>query len=161
MSSFDIVSKTDLSQVDNALQNMTREMTQRYDFKGSSSTIERAENILTINADDALKLKQMHALLQGHLTRRGLDAGCLDYKQPQAAAGQAMRQCVEVRQGIGAELAKKIVKTIKGSKLKIQAAIQGDELRITGKKRDDLQAVIERLKSLELVQPLQYVNFRD
>ena len=161
MPSFDIVSKTDLAEVDNALQGMLREIGQRFDFKGSKCTIERLDNLLTINADDALKLKQMHELLKTHLTRRKLDAGALEFKEPEKASGNTVRQTVIVRQGVAGDLAKRIVREIKDSKLKVQAAIQGDELRITGKKRDDLQAAIAKIRSLKLEQPLQYVNFRD
>jgi cyclic-di-GMP-binding protein len=161
MPSFDIVSKTDLAEVDNALANMEREMSQRYDFKGSQAKIERKESELTINADDDLKLKQMHELLQGHLARRKIDAGVIDYKAPEKAAGQSVRQKAVIRQGIDKELAKRLVKDIKNEKFKVQVAIQGDELRVTGKKRDDLQAVIEYVKGLSIEQPLQYVNFRD
>ncbi|GLQ06391.1 YajQ family cyclic di-GMP-binding protein [Sneathiella chinensis] len=161
MPSFDIVSKTDLNEVENALNNVRREVETRYDFKGSNCSIERADNVLTIFADDDLKLRQMHELLQGHLTRRGVDAGVLDYKNPERAAGQSVRQQVVVREGIEKELAKKLVKDIKGSKIKVQVAIQGDELRVTGKKRDDLQEVIAFCKELKTDMPLQYVNFRD
>lgn len=161
MPSFDIVSKTDLAEVDNAIQNMEREMGQRYDFKGSKCTVAHSEAVITLNADDDLKLRQMHELLQGHLTRRKVDAGVLDYKEPEQAAGQAVRQAVVVRQGIDKELAKKVVKHIKQSKLKVQAAVQGDEVRVTGKKRDDLQAAITAVKEMQLDMPLQYVNFRD
>ncbi|WP_025899282.1 YajQ family cyclic di-GMP-binding protein [Sneathiella glossodoripedis] len=161
MPSFDIVSKTDLNEVGNALNNVRREIETRYDFKGSNCRIEQAENMLTIHADDDLKLRQMHELLQGHLTRRNVDAGVLDYKDPEKAAGQSVRQQVIVREGIDKELAKKLVKAIKGSKIKVQVAIQGDELRVTGKKRDDLQAVIAFCKEQDTEMPLQYVNFRD
>lgn len=161
MPSFDIVSKTDLAEVDNALNNMTREISQRYDFKGSKCKIERNEALLTIDADDDMKLKQMHELLQGHLARRKIDAGVLDYKTPESAAGQAMRQQVVVRQGIDRDLARRLVKEIKSSKIKVQAAVQGDELRISGKKRDDLQAVMQLVKGLDTGLPLQFVNFRD
>jgi cyclic-di-GMP-binding protein len=161
MPSFDIVSKTDLSEVDNAVANMLREISTRYDFKGSSSTIEHKDGVLTIRADNEQKLKQMHELLQGHLARRKIEPGVLDYQTPEPAAGQSVRQTVAVRQGIGQDLAKRIVKEIKGKKLKVQAAIQGDELRVTGKKRDDLQEVIQFVKELDIEQPLQFVNFRD
>lgn len=161
MPSFDIVCKTDLAEVDNALANMQREMSQRYDFKGSNSKIERKEAEIVINADDDLKLKQMHELLQGHLARRKIDAGVVEYKTPEKAAGQAVRQVAILKQGIDKELAKRIVKEVKGAKFKVQVAIQGDELRVTGKKRDDLQAVIEHVKELSIDLPLQYVNFRD
>jgi uncharacterized protein YajQ (UPF0234 family) len=161
MPSFDIVSKTDLEEVDNALANMMREMSQRYDFKNSKSKIERKEAEITIDADDDLKLKQMHELLQGHLARRKIDAGILDYKAVEKAAGQSVRQKVLIRQGIDRELAKRLVKDIKDGKLKVQVTVQGDELRVSGKKRDDLQAVIQLVKGLSIDQPLQYVNFRD
>ena len=161
MPAFDIVSKTDLAEVDNALANMVREMSQRYDFKNSKAKIERKEAEITIDADDELKLKQMHELLQGHLARRKIDAGVLDYKPMEKAAGQAVRQKVVIRQGIDRELAKRLVKEIKDGKFKVQISVQGDELRVSGKKRDDLQAVIQHLKGLSVEQPLQYVNFRD
>ncbi len=161
MPSFDIVSKTDLSEVDNAVQNMLREITTRYDFKGSSSTIEHNDGVLTIRADDELKLRQMQELLQGHLARRKIEPGVLDYQNPEPAAGQSVRQTVLVRQGIDQDLAKRIVKEIKGTKIKVQTAIQGDELRVSGKKRDDLQEIIQFVKGLKIEQPLQYVNFRD
>ena len=161
MPSFDIVSKIDLAEVDNALANMTREISQRYDFKNSMSRIERNGAEITLNADDDLKLKQMHELLQGHLARRKIDARVLDYKTVEKAAGQAVRQKVLIRQGIDRELARRLVKEVKDGKFKVQVTIQGDELRVSGKKRDDLQAVIQHLKGLSLEQPLQYVNFRD
>jgi uncharacterized protein YajQ (UPF0234 family) len=161
MPTFDIVSKTDLSEVDNALHGMVREIGQRFDFKGSKCTIERLENVLTVNADDALKLKQMHELLKTHLTRRKLDAGALEFKEPEKATGNTVRQTVIVRQGVAADLAKRIVREIKDGKLKVQVAIQGDELRVSGKKRDDLQAAIQLVRGLKIEQPLQYVNFRD
>ena len=161
MPSFDIVSKTDLAEIDNALANMVCEMSQRYDFKGSQSRIERKEAEITINADDELKLKQMHELLQGHLARRKIEPGILDYKTVEKAAGQAVRQKALIRQGIDRELAKRIVKEVKDGKFKVQVTVQGDELRVTGKKRDDLQAVIQHIKGLSVELPLQYVNFRD
>lgn len=161
MPSFDIVSKTDLAEVDNALANMMREISQRYDFKNSSSRIERNGVELTLHADDELKLRQMHELLQGHLARRKIDVGILDYKGIEKAAGQAVRQRALIRQGIDRELAKRLVKEVKDGKFKVQISVQGDELRVAGKKRDDLQAVIQHIKSLAIEQPLQYVNFRD
>lgn len=161
MPSFDVVSKTDLSEVENAVQNVMREIAQRYDFKGSKSTVERNEAEITIEADDDLKLKQVHELLQGHLSRRGIEPGVLDYKTVEPAAGQSVRQKVLVKEGIDKELAKKLVKSIKDTKMKVQVSIQGDELRVNGKKRDDLQEVIAFLKEKGGEQPLQFVNFRD
>jgi uncharacterized protein YajQ (UPF0234 family) len=161
MPSFDIVSKTDLAEVDNALGNILREIETRFDFKGSHCTIERKDETLTVQADDQLKLKQMHELIRTHLTRRKLDAGALDWKEPEKASGDTVRQTIIVKQGVDKDLAKTLVKSIKDSKLKVQVAIQGDELRVTGKKRDDLQDAIAHIKSLKIEQPLQYVNFRE
>jgi uncharacterized protein YajQ (UPF0234 family) len=161
MPSFDIVSKVDLSEVDNALAGMKREIGQRFDFKGSKCSIERKDALLTLLADDNLKLKQMHELLQGWLARRKIDVAALDYQEPQKASGNALRQEVTVKQGIGGEIAKKIVKAIKDAKLKVQAAIQGDELRVSGKNRDDLQKAIQLVRTMSLEQPVQFVNFRE
>ncbi len=161
MPSFDIVSKTEITEVDNALAGMRREIETRFDFKGSKCSIERKENALTLLADDDLKLKQMHELLKTYMTRRKLDAGALEFKDVEKASGNSVRQVVNVKQGIDQTLAKKIVKAIKDAKMKVQASIQGDELRVTGKKRDDLQDAIQLVKGLKIEQPLQYVNFRD
>lgn len=161
MPSFDIVSKTDLTEVDNAVAGVTREVAQRFDFKGSKCTIERSDATLTILADDDLKLKQMHELLRGYFARRKLDAGALDFKTVEKASGNMVRQEVVVKQGIDRDLARTIIKAIKDSKQKVQAAIQGDELRVTGKKIDDLQATIALVRGLKIEQPLQYLNFRD
>ncbi|MEO3433857.1 YajQ family cyclic di-GMP-binding protein [Inquilinus sp. CAU 1745] len=161
MPSFDIVSKTDVHEVDNALNSVTREIVQRFDFKGSKCSVERKENEITVLADDDLKLKQMHELLRVHLTRRKLDAGALEFKTPEKASGNTLRQTILIKQGIDKDLAKTLVKEIKNSKLKVQAAIQGDELRVTGKKIDDLQDTIALVKGLKIEQPLQYLNFRD
>jgi uncharacterized protein YajQ (UPF0234 family) len=161
MPSFDIVSTVDLAEVDNALGNVAREMAQRYDFKGSASKVERSDYALVIHADDDLKLKQVHELLQGHLQRRGIEPGALDYGTVEKAAGQSVRQTVTLKNGIDQALAKRLVKEIKGAKLKVQAQIQGDELRVSGKKRDDLQAAIAHIKGLGIEQPLNFSNFRD
>jgi uncharacterized protein YajQ (UPF0234 family) len=160
MPSFDIVSKTDVHEVDNAIAGVAREIATRFDFKGSKCTIERKENAITILADDDLKLKQMQELLRGYMTRRKLDASALDFKEPERASGNALRQTVDIKQGVGGEISRRIVKDIKESKLKVQVAIQGDELRVTGKKIDDLQAAIARIRALKIEQPLQFVNMR-
>ncbi len=159
--SFDIVSKTDLAEVDNAIAGVQREIATRFDFKGTSCTVERDELAITINADDDLRLKQIHELVRVYFTRRKVDAGALEFGTAQKAAGDRLRQVITIRQGIGADLARELVKALKTSKLKVQAAIQGDELRVTGKKRDDLQAAIAHIRGLAIEQPLQYVNFRD
>jgi cyclic-di-GMP-binding protein len=161
MPSFDVVSKLDLAEVDNALAGMSREIATRFDFKGSNCSIKREEGSMTVLADDDLKLKQMHELLKTHLTRRKVDAAALEFKPPEKASGNAVRQAVLLKQGIDKELAKRLVREIKDSKLKVQVAIQGDELRVTGKKRDDLQAAIAQLRAVKTEQPLQYVNFRE
>jgi uncharacterized protein YajQ (UPF0234 family) len=161
MPSFDIVSRTELPEVDNAVQMAMREIGTRYDFKGSACSIERADTVLTIKADDDFKLKQVQELLRGHLARRKVDGGAFDFATPEKAAGNTLRQTVTIKQGIERELAQKVVKELKAAKLKVQVAIQGDELRISGKKRDDLQSAIAHVKGLEIEQPLQYVNFRD
>ena len=161
MPSFDIVSKTDLAEVDNAISNMLREMSQRYDFKGADCQVERTDLEVMLHADDDLKLRQMHELLKGHLARRKVDANVLEFLEPEHAAGQALRQKAVIRQGIDRELGKRLIKDIKGTKMKVQVAVQGDELRVTAKKRDDLQATIRHIKDLSIELPLQFVNFRD
>jgi len=159
--SFDIVSRIELPEVDNALAGITREIATRFDFKGSKCAIERREGELVLTADDDLKLKQMHELLKVHLTRRKVEPGALDYKPPEKAAGNTLRQTIALRQGIDVNLARQLVREIKDSKLKVQAAVQGGEVRITAKKRDDLQTAIALIRALKLEQPLQYVNFRE
>ena len=161
MPSFDIVSEIDLAEAENAVQNVMREIATRYDFKGSKSTVEMKDGVVTIFADDEMKLKQMHEILQGNMQKRGIEPGSLDYQKEEPAAGQSVRQQVRLKEGLDKELAKDIVKKIKGEKFKVQVAIQGEELRVTGKKRDDLQEVIAFVKGLGVEQPLQYKNFRD
>ncbi len=161
MPSFDIVSEVDRAEADNAVQNVVREITTRYDFKGSKSTIEIKEDVITIHADDDMKLRQMHEILQGQMQKRGIEPGSLDYQKEEPSAGQSVRQLVKLREGIDRDLARKIIKSVKDGKFKVQTAIQGDELRVTGKKRDDLQAVMAHVKELGLEQPLQFKNFRD
>ncbi len=161
MPSFDIVSKTDLAEVDNALAGVTREIAQRFDFKGAKCSVERKDASITVLADDDAKLRQMHELLRVHFTRRSVDPKALDFKTVEKAAGNTVRQEVVVKQGIDKDLAKRLVKEIKDSKIKVQAAIQGDELRVTGKKRDELQETIALVRKLDIQQPLQFINFRD
>jgi cyclic-di-GMP-binding protein len=161
MPSFDIVSRLDLAEVDNALQGLAREIGTRFDFKGSRSSVAREEMQITILADDEMKLRQLQELLKGHLARRKVDPGALDFKPPEKAAGQSLRQLVGLKQGISSDIAKEIVRAIKDAKLKVQAAIQGEELRVSGKSRDELQSAIQLVRGLKIAQPLQYVNFRD
>lgn len=161
MPSFDIVSRTDLVEVGNAVQGAMREVSTRYDFKGSNCTIEHADTVLTLVADDDFKLKQMQELLKGHMGKRKVNIAAFEFAKPEDASGNTLRQIITVKQGIERELAQQIVKAVKGSKLKVQTAIQGDELRVSGKKRDVLQDAIALVKELKITQPLQYVNFRD
>jgi len=161
MPSFDIVSRTELPEVDNAVQGAMREIGTRFDFKGSKCSIERNDNALAVVADDDLKLRQVEELLRGYLARRKVDAGAFDFGKSEKAGGNTVRQTVTIKQGIDREIAQQIVKAVKGAKLKVQVAIQGDELRVSGKKRDDLQQAIALVKDLKVTQPLQYINFRD
>lgn len=163
MPSFDIVSKTDMEEVNNAVSGALKEISTRFDFKGSKCSFElkAKEEEVVILADDALKLKQMHELLRGYITRRKLDVSCLDFGKEEQASGNTIRQIVKIKQGIGQEVAKKIIKNIKDAKMKVQTAIQKDEIRVSGKKKDDLQEVITFVKNMDIDQPLQFVNFRD
>jgi uncharacterized protein YajQ (UPF0234 family) len=161
MPSFDIVSKTELAEVDNALDGVRREMTTRFDFKGTKSTITREAQVITILADDQMKLRQIQELVKGYFVRRKIDPNALEFKDEERAGGDMVRQVINIKQGIDRELAKTIVKGLKDSKLKVQTSIQGDELRVTGKKRDDLQDAIALVRTLKIEQPLQFVNFRD
>ncbi len=161
MPSFDVVSEADLAEVDNAVQNVTREISTRYDFKGSKSTLEHKDGVLTVFADDELKLRQMQEIIRGNMQKRGIEPGMLDEQKVEPATGMAVRQKIVIKQGLEKELAKKIVKDIKGAKMKVQVAIQGEELRVSGKKRDDLQAAMQFIRELGLDQPVQFQNFRD
>ena len=161
MPSFDIVSRTNLPEVDNALQGATREIGTRYDFKDSQCSVERNEAIITIRADNEFQLKQVQELMKGHMGKRKVNIAAFDFAKPEDASGNSLRQAVTIKQGIDRDLAQQIVKAVKGAKLKVQTAIQGDELRVSGKKRDDLQSVIQLVKDLKIKQPLQYVNMRD
>ncbi len=161
MPSFDVVSKTDLQEVDNALHSVTREIGTRYDFKSSKAAIERKDQEITIIADDNYKLEAIQDMLKVHITRRQLDSKALDFGTAQKASGNTLRQIVTIKQGVDSEIAKKIVKELKAEKLKVQASIRGDELRVEGKKRDDLQEAIAFIKRMDLPLPLQYTNFRE
>ena len=161
MPSFDIVSKTDMTSVDNALQGVIKEMQVRYDFKGSKSEVSKTDETITVVADDDLKRRQVEELLVTHLTRKGVDTKALEFGKLEQAGGNMVRQTITVKQGVQRDVAQKIVKAIKSSKLKTQAAVQGDEIRVSGKKRDDLQATMAMIKELDVDLPLQFENFRD
>ena len=161
MPSFDVVSKTDLMEVDNAINGVRREIQTRFDLKGTKSDINRDDNTLTLTADDAMQLGQVEALLRSYLVRRKVDPAAFDFQKPKGATGDTIRQSVSIKQGIDSDMGRKISRAVKGTKLKVQVAIQGTELRVSGKTRDDLQSTIKFIKEMELDQPLQYVNFRN
>ena len=162
MPSYDIVSQTDMQEVDNAVNGVGREISQRYDFKGSNTTINRSEEEITIMADDDYKLGAVSDMLKVYFTRRNLDSRALEFGNPETASGNMLRQTIKVKQGLDQETAKYITKELKGQKWKIQPAIRGDEMRVTGKKLDDLQESIKFIKTLDKVDlPLQFINFRD
>ena len=161
MPSFDIVSKTDLNEVDNAINMVNRTIQTRFDFKGSNSSIERSNENLTLLANDEMQIKQLIQLLEENLSKRKIDKRALEYHAPENASGGTIRQNANIKQGIDQEIAKKISKYIKSNKLKVQISIQGNEIRVTGKKRDDLQTVIELVKKMDIEIPLQYINFRE
>ncbi|MGB5245790.1 MAG: YajQ family cyclic di-GMP-binding protein [Woeseia sp.] len=160
MPSFDVVSEFDAHEARNAVDQANREVEVRFDFKGSGSKFEIADNVITLKTKSDFQLNQMLDVLRQKLTKRGVDISCMDTQKPELALNDA-RQKVVLRQGIETEIAKRLVKTLKSSKLKVQASIQGEKLRITGKKRDDLQAAIALLKEQDVGLPLQYDNFRD
>jgi len=161
MPSFDVVSKTDLMEVDNVINGVRREIQTRFDLKGTRSDISRDDNTLTMTADDTMKLRQLEDLLRSYLVRRKLDTAAFDFQEPQEASGGSIRQNISIKQGIDSDMGRKISKAVKGTKIKVQVAIQGTELRVSGKTRDDLQSTIKFIKEMELDQPLQYVNFRN
>lgn len=162
MPSFDIVSKVDTHELRNAVDQANREMTTRFDFKGIDAKFElkEKESEIRLSAPSDFQVKQMQEILIAKLAKRNIDVQSLDYKDIEKAIHQAT-QIINVRQGIDSKKAKEIVKLIKDNKLKVQAAIQGEQVRVTGKKRDDLQEVIAMLREAKLELPLQYENFRD
>ena len=161
MPSFDIVSRVDFQEIDNAISNALREITNRYDFKGSNTTVERSEKVITIVTDDDLKLSQVNDILISHFVRRKLDPLALGKKDKEKAGGDRIRQTISLVEGIEQDIAKKITSEIKSSKMKVQAKINGNELRIDGKKRDDLQAAMRLIEDLNIGIPVQFINFRD
>ena len=161
MPSFDVVSKVDWHEVDNALNQANKELTQRYDFRGSATKLELKEEEFFIESSDEFKLKAALEVLEGKLAKRKVPLESLDPGKIEDASGGRARQQIKVKSGIEQVVAKKIVKSIKDKKMKVQAAVQGDCVRVSGKKRDDLQAVIELLGESSFGQPLQFENFRD
>lgn len=160
MPSFDVVSEIDAHELANAIDQCNREVSNRFDFKGTNSRVEEKDAVLTLIGPGEFQIQQMTDILLIKLSKRGIDVGCLKYDKIQENINES-RQEITVRQGLDKDLSRKIVKLIKNTKLKVQSSIQGDQVRITGKKRDDLQEAIAFLKEQELGQPLQYSNFRD
>ncbi len=160
MPSFDVVSEVDHHELSNALDQANREIGTRYDFKGSNAKIEHSGNSLTLEAESEFQIKQMQPILKEKMSKRGIDVQCLEFDDI-VEMNRRARQQVTVKEGLEQDLARKMVKMIKERKLKVQAAVQGEQLRVTGKKRDDLQQVIQMLKDAGLGVPLQFNNFRD
>ncbi|MCY7375753.1 MAG: YajQ family cyclic di-GMP-binding protein [Pyrinomonadaceae bacterium] len=158
--SFDIVSKTDYAEVTNALNQTIKEVSQRFDFKGSKATVELAVKDLIMSAEDETRLRNMNDILQTKIVKRGISLKALDYQKIEAAAGGTVRQTVKIQQGIPIEKAKEIVKFIKDAKIKVQASIQGETVRISGKDRDVLQETIAALKAHDFQIDMQFDNYR-
>jgi uncharacterized protein YajQ (UPF0234 family) len=158
--SFDVVSEIDHHELTNAVDQANREVTTRFDFKGTGSNFELKDNLVTLNTASDFQLQQMYDILCNKLVKRGIDISCLELGKPDIQLKTAT-QVITLREGIDAAEGRKMVKFIKDQKLKVQAAIQGDQLRVTGKKRDDLQAAIAALKGEAFDLPLQFRNFRD
>lgn len=161
MPTFDVVSKTDLAEVDNAINGAMREITTRYDFKNSESKITRESDEIELIAEDQYKIDQVQQIFRTHLVKRKLSSGAFNFSKVEDARGGMLRQKSKIIQGVDKEVAQLINKTIKNSKLKVQVAIRGDEIRVSGNKRDNLQSAIEMIKELGIKQPLQFINFRD
>ncbi|OAT86737.1 YajQ family cyclic di-GMP-binding protein [Desulfotomaculum copahuensis] len=158
--SFDIVSQIDLQEVDNAVNQARREIGTRFDFRGSKCGLDFDGKEIILHADDDFKLKSLVDVLEPRLLKRKVDLKALRYGKVEKAAGDTVRQRVELIQGLDKEISARIIKLIKGSKLKIQASYQGDQVRVSGKSRDDLQAVIRLIREQEWEVPLQFINMR-
>tara|TARA_B100001123_G_C15160591_1_gene967296 strand:+ start:685 stop:1170 length:486 start_codon:yes stop_codon:yes gene_type:complete len=161
MPSFDVVNRLDYQEIDNAIGNTKREIANRYDFKGSDTSIEREENQINVVTADEFKLNQVHDLIITHFVRRKVDPLSLSIKNKEKASGNKVRQSYNLLEGIEQSIAKKIILDIKNSKTKVQVKINGNELRVIGKKKDDLQTVMQVIKNEKIAIPIQFVNFRD
>jgi len=159
--SFDIVSQVDRQEVKNAVEQANKEIANRFDFKGSDARIEQAELVLTVFADDEFKLGQVLDVLRGRLTKRNVDLRCLELGTVEKISGDKLKRPVTVKVGVPQEKSKQIQKLVKESKLKVAASIQGDAVRISGSKKDDLQAAIQLVRASVADLPLQFINFRD
>lgn len=161
MPSFDIVSEIDKPELTNGLHQANKELSTRFDFKGSDARVELSAKALTVFADNDFQIRQAVDILCERLAKRGLDLSCLHYQEIEEVGGGKARQVIDLKEGIDSDLGRSLVKKIKDKKLKVQTAIQGDQLRVTGKKRDDLQQVMAFLREAEVGIPLQFNNFRD
>jgi cyclic-di-GMP-binding protein len=163
MPSFDVVSRVDMQEMDNAINQVKKEISTRYDFRGSKTQVDldRKEASVTVLTEDEMKVRAVQEMLLSKVVKRSIDPEALDFGKPEKAGGDMLRQEIKITNGIDTETARKVVKLVKDSKIRVQAAIQGEEVRITGKQRDDLQAVITLLKESELGLPLQFVNYRE
>jgi hypothetical protein len=161
MPSFDVVSKVDMQEVSNAVQQARKEILQRYDFKGSKTEIEQDKSAIKIVSDDDFKVKAVVDVLQSKLVKRGVNLKSLEYGKIEPAAGGTARQSITIHQGLDTDAAREVVKLIKDTKIKVQAQVQDDQVRVTGKQRDDLQGVIQALRAADFRRPLQFVNMRD
>ena len=160
MPSFDLVSEVDMHEAANAVDQANREVSTRFDFKGTGSKFDSDGNVITLYSQTEFQLKQMRDILQDKLTRRDIDIACLKIDPPEVT-GREARQRVTLRHGLDAPLAKRIVQDIKHTGIKVQTAIMGDRVRVSGKKKDDLQRVIAHVRGVEYDLPLQFINFRD
>ncbi|MCF8006564.1 MAG: YajQ family cyclic di-GMP-binding protein [Methylovulum sp.] len=160
MPSFDIISEFDKHEVKNAIDQVTKEIDTRFDFKGTESSVELTDEKVIMVSESTFQLQQIFSIVCNKLTRRSIDIACLDVGEAKPS-GKLVRQEITLKQGLDSTLAKKIVKLIKDKKLKVQAAIQGDQVRVTGKNRDDLQEVIKMLRAEKIDMPLQFENFRE
>ena len=161
MPSFDVVSRLDHQEIDNAIGNATREITTRYDFKGSNTSIEKKDNSIVVLTDDEMKAGQVNDMLVTHFVRRKLDPLCLKKKELEKAGGNKIKQIYDLTEGIDKSICKKLIADVKSSKIKVQVKINGNELRVDGKKKDDLQSVIQLIESSNTGIPIQFINFRD
>jgi len=161
MPSFDIVCEMDMQEMDNAVNQVKKEIATRYDFKHSKASIELDDGKITLVGDDVNNLNTVAEILRAKMVRRKLEAKALEYGDMEHASGDTRRQVVTIKQGVDKETAKKIVKQIKQEKMKVQAAIQGEQVRVTGKKRDDLQATMALVRGMDADRPLNFTNFRD
>jgi hypothetical protein len=163
MPSFDVVSKVDMQEIDNAINNTHKELQGRYDFRNTKTTIElnKKEGVIALHTEDEMKVRALREMLSTHLAKRKIDPRALEFGEAQPSTGTTVKVEIKIHQGVSSDIAREIVKMIKDTKLKVQAAIQDDQVRVTGKKIDDLQAVIKMLRESSIKIPLQFVNMKN